>query len=340
MDEPLLQPEVDIRHAPTLADFEALADNLPEAAWIADADGWITWYNKQWYTYTGTTASEMAGWGWQSVHDPQVLPVVLERWQHSIASGAPFEMVFPLRGGDGVLRPFLTRARPIKDSQGIITRWIGSNTDITSQKEAERARQLLLRELNHRVKNLFAIAAGLVSMSARRSTSVKELADDLKSRLMSLARAHELIRVAVTDEDESSGSTTFAGLIATVIAPHIPHNPAQLHIHGPQVSIGQNSTTSLALVLHELATNSVKYGALSNSDGCLEINWHLDENTVLLRWTEKGGPPISKPPIHQGFGSQLVMRSVEGQLGGSINYDWRSSGVCITIISQLDRILL
>ena len=118
---------------PNAADFIALADNLPQLAWMATADGWIFWYNRQWYDYTGTTPAEMEGWGWQSVHDPAVLPAVLERWKGAIATGEPFEMVFPLRGADGVFRPFLTRVQPLKDEQGRITRWFGTNTDISEQ---------------------------------------------------------------------------------------------------------------------------------------------------------------------------------------------------------------
>ena len=121
--------------------FRTLADSIPQLAWMANADGYITWYNQRWYEYTGTTPSEMEGWGWQKVHDPQVLPAVLERWQASIASGEPVDMEFPLRGADGVLRPFLTRATPQKDASGRVVRWFGTNTDITERKRAEEARR-------------------------------------------------------------------------------------------------------------------------------------------------------------------------------------------------------
>jgi PAS domain S-box-containing protein len=101
---------------PDAADFIALAENLPHLAWMADAEGWIYWYNSQWYAYTGTTPEQMRGRGWQSVHDPEVLPSVLDRWQNAIATGEPFDMVFPLKGANGAFRPFLTRVRPSKMS--------------------------------------------------------------------------------------------------------------------------------------------------------------------------------------------------------------------------------
>jgi PAS domain S-box-containing protein len=127
------------------ARFRALADNIPQLAWMADADGSIVWYNRRWHEYCGTTPEQMRGWGWEAVHDPRVLPDVLERWRACIATGAPFEMTFPLRGADGVFRPFLTRVRPVRDTsdaehpEGQVTRWFGTNTDVTESRAAEAA---------------------------------------------------------------------------------------------------------------------------------------------------------------------------------------------------------
>ena len=122
-------------------DFRALAENIPILCWIANADGFIVWYNRRWYEYTGSTPEAMEGWGWQSVHDPVELPNVLTRWRASIATGAPFEMVFPLRAANGRFSPFLTRGVPSRDSSGTITAWYGVNTDISEQKIAERELQ-------------------------------------------------------------------------------------------------------------------------------------------------------------------------------------------------------
>jgi two-component system CheB/CheR fusion protein len=119
--------------------FRTLADAIPQLCWTANADGWITWYNQRWYEYTGTTPEQMEGWGWQSVHDPVALPQVMERWQASIATGKPFDMVFPLRGADGVFHPFLTRIMPVCDQDGKVVRWFGTNTDISEQRKTEDA---------------------------------------------------------------------------------------------------------------------------------------------------------------------------------------------------------
>jgi len=135
--------------------FRSLADTIPNLAWMAAADGHIFWYNRRWYEYTGRTPEEMAGWGWQSVHDPQVLPEVLDRWRESIATGKPFEMVFPLRGSDGVFRPFLTRIVPVRDSSGTVARWFGTNTDIDEQKRIEDA----LRQANRNLEEFAYVAS-------------------------------------------------------------------------------------------------------------------------------------------------------------------------------------
>lgn len=132
--------------------FRAMADNIPNLAWMANADGWIYWYNKKWHEYTGTTAEQMEGWGWQSVHDPLELPKVLANWQASIASGQPFEMIFPIKGADGRFRQFLTRVLPVKNNEGEIYQWFGSNTDITEQKEIEDALKTSQQRFRNTVK--------------------------------------------------------------------------------------------------------------------------------------------------------------------------------------------
>ena len=119
--------------------FRQFAEHIPTLAWIANPDGYITWYNRRWHDYCGTTPEEMEGWGWQSVHDPAVLPAVMERWQASIAAEKDFEMTFPLRGADGQFRPFLTRASCSKDRHGKVKNWFGCNTDVSERHAAQVA---------------------------------------------------------------------------------------------------------------------------------------------------------------------------------------------------------
>jgi len=134
--------------------FRALADNIPNLAWMANADGWIFWYNKQWYDYTGTTPEEMQGWGWQKVHHPDYVKAVTEGWSSRLKAGQRYDDIFPLRGKDGNYRWFLTRVTPIRDEHGNIGRWFGTNTDITELRQAEEARERLLARLRAKTDEL------------------------------------------------------------------------------------------------------------------------------------------------------------------------------------------
>lgn len=134
--------------------FHTLANAIPQLCWIANADGWIFWYNQRWFDFTGTTLKDMAGWGWQSVHDPKALPVIMESWKKAIVAGQPWEMVFRLRAADGTFHPFLTRVTPVRDRSGKVARWFGTNTDITSQLATENA----LRENEERLRLAHEVA--------------------------------------------------------------------------------------------------------------------------------------------------------------------------------------
>ncbi len=139
-------------------EYRLLAESIPNLAWIAAADGSIFWYNRRWYEYTGTTPDDMRGWGWQTVHDPATLPNVLVRWRESIATGQPFEMTFPLRGADGVFRPFLTRVRPLQDETGSVLRWFGTNTEVGDTLRAVVA----LRESEQRFRTATEAVSGVL----------------------------------------------------------------------------------------------------------------------------------------------------------------------------------
>jgi PAS domain S-box-containing protein len=152
LDESIHDPSEDAR-------FRALADAIPQLAWMTDASGWIYWYNQRWFDYTGTTLEEMQGWGWQKVHHPDHVQRVTERIQRSFDTGEPWEDTFPLRARDGVYRWFLSRALPIRDNDGNIGGWLGTNTDITDRLEAEQA----LRESEERFGNALEIETVVVS---------------------------------------------------------------------------------------------------------------------------------------------------------------------------------
>ena len=135
------------------ATYRGLVDAIPTLAWTARADGYIDWYNRRWYEYSGTSPADMEGWGWQSVHDPAVLPDVLDRWRRSIDTGLPFEMTFPIRSAEGAFRSFLTRVVPLRDENGAVIRWFGTNTDVQAERQARE-----------RIEHLQAVTSALAAV--------------------------------------------------------------------------------------------------------------------------------------------------------------------------------
>ena len=162
-------------------EFRALANSMPTLAWMANADGWIFWYNDRWYEYTGMSPADMEGWGWQQVHHPVTLPEVLEEWSRSINTGEPFEMTFPLLRADGMFRPFLTRVFPLRDEYGTVIRWFGTNTDVhdehvareSAERAASRMRQLQsLTALLARARSIEEVASVVVLEAAQATGAV------------------------------------------------------------------------------------------------------------------------------------------------------------------------
>ena len=163
--------------------FHSLANALPELCWMARKDGYVFWYNERWHEYTGMTPEQVEGWGWQSLHDPAILPAVMERWIGSLHSGQPFEMEFPLRGRDGVFRWFLTRAHPYRNTEGEIVSWFGVNTNIDeavkTRKDLNEAHLQLETHVQERTAELHIANQSLRTLSGR----LMQLRDEERRRL-------------------------------------------------------------------------------------------------------------------------------------------------------------
>jgi two-component sensor histidine kinase len=243
---------------------------------------------------------------------------------------------------DGKLRWFRSHGQALYANENGTHRAVllyGVVSDITERHALEEGQKLLTRELNHRVKNLFAIANGMVSMTARTAKDPKDMANALRGRLSALSRAHELVQPATATDHGTGAEVELARLIEAVLEPYRQAGQNKIMIEGPSVPVGSNTTTSLALVLHELATNAAKYGCLSCAEGELAIRWTLQEENVDLLWTETGGPTIESPPTFEGFGTQLSHRSITGQLGGTLEREWRQEGLCVHMILPLNRLM-
>jgi two-component sensor histidine kinase len=201
--------------------------------------------------------------------------------------------------------------------------------DVTGRKQAEEGHELLAGEMSHRVKNLLAIASGLTTLTSRSSSTVEQMARELTERLTALGRAHDAVRPLQAHQGKAA---LLGDIIAVLLAPYDDTGAfsGRIRIAVPRMGVGENSATTLALVIHELATNSLKYGALSLEAGMLDVSGRTSDGYVHLVWTERGGPPADRP-VNEGYGSKLLNRSVAGQLGGSIATDWADDGIVVTV---------
>ena len=251
------------------------------------------------------------------------------------AIAGPYEIDFRIQLGQEV-RWIASRGNGTDDDNtGRVM--CGTFLDVTGRKQAEEGSELLAGEMSHRVKNLLAIATGLTQITARSAKSVEEMAKSLTQRLAALNRAHDLVRPL----PDSQGDAALLGdLISILLAPYdeTAAFAGRIRVSVVRMGVGEKAATALAMVFHELATNSVKYGSLSSDAGFLDVSSKLDGDDLILTWTETGGPSISKPPELKGFGSKLLSRSVSGQLAGEAIYDWQPTGLVVSLKVRQDRL--
>jgi two-component sensor histidine kinase len=229
-------------------------------------------------------------------------------------------------------------ARGRGEDVGIVGRTMfGIFLDVTARKQAEEGHELLAGEMSHRVKNLLAIASGLTSITSRSAKSTEDMARELTQRLSALGRAHDLVRPLPNGQ----GNAALLGdLLSVLLAPYddLGAFSGRIRVAVERMGVGERAATSLALVIHELATNAMKYGALSAPEGTLDVSSTADPENVTLSWVERGGPHVEAPDGPPGFGTELVRRSVRGQLGGAIEYEWAEGGLIVSLRMSRSRI--
>jgi len=210
---------------------------------------------------------------------------------HAVATGEKYVQEYRVVAADGTIRWIEVRGQCLYDDTGKPTRFPGVAVDITVQKEAQEHEQLLVREMRHRIKNLVAVMDAIIALSARSAQTVQEMSSSLRGRLSALIRAKDLIRPGtISTERAQSEQTTMDVLVGTILQPYIEHGARERIVaRGPAVMVGPNAVTSLALTLHESATNALKYGALSTPAGELRVTWRVQDDALHLQWTEKTG---------------------------------------------------
>jgi len=247
----------------------------------------------------------------------------------------PYEIDFRIIANEEVR---WVSARGQGSDRGIVRRVLfGIFIDVTGRKQAEEGNELLAGEMSHRVKNLLAIASGLTAITSRSTSTTTDMARELTQRLMALGRAHDLVRPIKGEEGKAA---LLGDLLSVLLAPYddLGAFSGRVRVSVPRMGVGESAATTLAMVVHELATNSLKYGALSAPTGVLDLSCDPSGPEVILVWTEQGGPPVVEPVGSGGYGSKLVLRAMSAQLSGSIERTWSREGVVVTLRMNRERL--
>ena len=304
--------------------LQTLMEGIPQLVWRAVDHGEWTWAGPQWTAYTGRTSEESQGWGWLEVLHPDDREKARAAWSHAVERGG-FETEYRLRKReDGSYRWFRTRATPVRDEAGEITDWLGTSTDVEDLRALQDRQRVLLHELQHRVRNTLAIVRSLSKSTAQSSETVEDFAAHFEGRLNALARTQMVLT-------RSAGAgVDLESLVREELLAQAPR-PEQVQVEGPDIMLSAKAAEVLALAVHELATNAVKYGALSERDGVVTVRWSTREDAgelwLELEWAETGVSVASTAPQREGFGTELVTMRVPYELQGRGRLDLKLTGL-------------
>jgi PAS domain S-box-containing protein len=319
--------------------YQAIIESSEDAIVSKDLEGLILSWNEGATRLFGFTAEEAVGKPVTIIIPPDRLdeePAILgkihrgERIEH-------FETVRQRKNGSRI--DISLTISPIRNARGKIVGASKIARDITELKKARDRQHLLMREMSHRVKNLFALSGSIVGLSARWSESPQELAEAARARLSALARAHALT-FSHGFEEAPDQPTTLQSLVRTIVAPFDEPRDPRITLSGIDAEVSGSAVTSLALLLHEFATNAAKYGALSSAEGTVKIVLAEEDGYLLVHWIERGGPPVAAPKGGEGFGGTLSRIAVSDQLGGGIARDWRPEGLTIRLSVPRSRLAI
>ena len=316
------QREQELRH---------MLDSVPGIAWSSNADGMFDMFNARWEEITGakppTTTDD-----WRPFLHPDDWDASLAVWEKAFAENTLYGDEYRLKQKDGSYRWVLARAVPVMQNEAdeSVTRWFGTAVDVDDAHRLSDARDLLASELSHRIKNIFAVVSSLITIRARRHDDVQEFSTDITETIRALGTAHDYVRPV-----DGRSSDSLHDMLRELCAPYQSPDGKRITIRGHSMGIGARSATPLALVFHELATNSAKYGALATENGTVAIDIDPtcgDDETLCLSWREST-PNFVKPDENdkQGFGSRLIQMAVRNQLRGSLEREYTDEGMRVDL---------
>ncbi|TCU51848.1 PAS domain S-box-containing protein [Novosphingobium sp. PhB57] len=318
--------------------LNTLIEGMPQLVWRAVDGGEWVWASPQWWEYTGQTDEQSRGIGWLDAFHPSDRDAARAAWDIAATEGR-----FDFKGrichaGEHRYRHFRTRASPVRAADGIIVEWLGTSTDIDDLIRLQEQQSVLVAELQHRTRNLMAVVQAVMSRTIKGSRSLEDFRRCISDRLEALARVQGLL-----SRRDLGTRVSFDALLHDELSAHLEldaqGNAAQVSTEGPAgVPLQSSLVQTLALAIHELMTNAVKYGALASEAGHLTVRWEevqRDERPrLLIDWRETGVtdiPAPDSPPQGSGYGRELIERALPYQLGARTSYAFTADGIHCTI---------
>jgi PAS domain S-box-containing protein len=302
-------------------EFRDLADAMPQLVWTADADGELTYYNRKRDDYRTRSGTGME---WQDLIHPDDMASTREAWEKAQLGGQTYEMEHRLMRADGIYAWHLSRALPMRDANGSVTKWYGTATDIDESKQRESYVRVLMGEIAHRSKNMIAVIQAIARQTATTSDGLKEFNEKFSARLQSLAGSQDLLIAqdgtgVYLNDLVNLQLGHFAGLIGT-----------RIFVEGCPIRLEATAAQAIGMALHELSTNAAKYGALSRDEGEIDFRWKIEKaengEKLSMTWTETGGPKVV-PPTRTGLGSMIIQRLAGDRISGTAELQYLPAGI-------------
>lgn len=310
--------------------FRTYAETLPHVIFGWNREGRTTYANRRWNEFTGCDDDDPRLRDWPGFIHPDERPLILAEWAQAIARQDRLSFEARHLHTSGVYRWMRAIALPIHGPGNSMLGWIGTLTDIHDHKLVESERELVAQELDHRIKNFFALTKGLVSLTAREDHDEIDFAERLQGRLTALHHSHDMIRRH--SAAGMSESQTLHGLIRHLLAPYaLDEATDHIAVEGDDIALMPQEATSFALIIHELATNAAKYGALSAADGRLLVSCGHESGRLTLLWQERGAKRPDTTTSGGGFGSRMIHMIVERQMNGRFERIEQPDGMTIRL---------
>jgi PAS domain S-box-containing protein len=313
--------------------FRRLATSIPQLVFLTRPDGTRTWPSPQWIEFTGLGFERSLGLNWLDAIHPDDRDETQKGWDEAQAKGEYYVEHRVRRHPDGHYLWHQTRAKPLEGETALTSDWVGTMTDIDNLRGLQGRQQVLMAELQHRTRNLLSVVQAIANQTLRSSHSLDSFRSQFSSRLRAISRVQSLL--AHVEER----AIDLRDLVTAELAAHndADLNSKKIEVNGPAVALPANAAQAIGLALHELATNAVKYGALAQPSGKLEVRWEVKDRQfapeVALQWVESG---VSvEAPVRKGYGRELIERALPYQLNAKTKLNFAPGGIQCEIVVQV-----